>query len=209
MYEVENVWYLKDLQAEKNKQPVLEFNNFLNEQEINFIKNEVDRDAKHGEVWDSKTQSFIVVKDIRNSPVSWLSPNNKKYENIFRKLTDIINEINFIHYNYNLTFIEALQYTKYIGSDESPGFYGEHTDSNSFRTGYLDRKLSFSIQLSHPNEYDGGDLITYNYRKEPYTATKEKGLITFFPSGTLHEVTPVTRGERISLVGWINGPEFT
>ena len=29
-----------------------------------------------------------------------------------------------------------------------------------------------------------------------------------FPSYSLYEVTPVTKGERYSLVGWITGPQF-
>jgi len=30
----------------------------------------------------------------------------------------------------------------------------------------------------------------------------------FFPSYTLHEVTPVTKGTRYTLVGWVHGPAF-
>jgi len=37
---------------------------------------------------------------------------------------------------------------------------------------------------------------------------KKRGLITVFPAWTLHQVTPVTKGTRQTLVTWVCGPEF-
>ena len=37
---------------------------------------------------------------------------------------------------------------------------------------------------------------------------REQGSIIIFPSFVYHQVTPVTRGLRQSLVGWIAGPTF-
>ena len=37
---------------------------------------------------------------------------------------------------------------------------------------------------------------------------KEQGKLILFPSYVLHEVKPVTKGERYSLVAWITGPQF-
>jgi PKHD-type hydroxylase len=63
------------------------------------------------------------------------------------------------------------------------------------------------LQLTDPEEYEGGQtyLIT---SQEPFPIAKEKGSITFFPSYTLHEVKPVTKGTRKALVGWIHGPRW-
>ena len=36
----------------------------------------------------------------------------------------------------------------------------------------------------------------------------EQGTLVAFPSFVLHEITPVTKGERYSLVNWIAGPNF-
>ena len=69
------------------------------------------------------------------------------------------------------------------------------------------RKLSVSVQLSDPSEYEGGDLelmVNRNYIKVP----KEKGTIIFFPSYLTHRVTKVTSGKRNSLVAWFHGPSF-
>ena len=37
---------------------------------------------------------------------------------------------------------------------------------------------------------------------------KQIGDLVVFPSYVLHEVTPVTKGERNSLVCWVTGPSF-
>ena len=37
---------------------------------------------------------------------------------------------------------------------------------------------------------------------------REQGCCTVFPSYVLHQVTPVTKGTRYSLVAWIGGPDF-
>ena len=72
----------------------------------------------------------------------------------------------------------------------------------------MTRKLSFSLLLSDPDEYEGGDLIIATVNGH-HIIPKGKGLIVFFPAYTEHEVTPVTKGIRRSLVGWIHGPHFT
>jgi PKHD-type hydroxylase len=63
------------------------------------------------------------------------------------------------------------------------------------------------IQLSEPNEYEGGDLQLLS-GSEPTTADKAKGKVVMFPSYMLHRVTPVTSGIRKTLVVWITGPSF-
>ena len=84
-------------------------------------------------------------------------------------------------------------------------YYGQHMDFNgsSDNIGYT-RKLSMSLQLSDEESYDGGDLILY-YNGDVYPTPKSKGTIIVFDSRTIHEVTPVIRGERYSLVKWVHG----
>jgi PKHD-type hydroxylase len=63
------------------------------------------------------------------------------------------------------------------------------------------------MQLSDPSEYEGGDLLLHT-GDEPIVINKQKGMLVMFPSYTLHEVTPVTKGERYSLVAWVHGPKL-
>ena len=71
----------------------------------------------------------------------------------------------------------------------------------------LVRKLSFTLQLSDPTDYDGGDMVILT-NHERKVLSKTRGSITIFPSYLLHRVETITRGIRYSLVGWVSGPRF-
>tara|TARA_S200000501_G_C20479807_1_gene593337 strand:- start:62 stop:607 length:546 start_codon:yes stop_codon:yes gene_type:complete len=104
-------------------------------------------------------------------------------------------------YNLSIHDKEGVQFSHYkIGQ-----YYGKHMDFNgsSDNIGYT-RKLSMSLQLSDEKSYDGGDLILY-YNGDVFPTPKSKGTVIVFDSRTTHEVTPVIRGERYSLVKWIHG----
>ena len=109
-------------------------------------------------------------------------------------------------WNFHITSREHIQFATY----ENNAFYDYHRDCAINQAQY--RKLSVSVQLSDPSDYEGGDLLMKNMwgtmdlpmDKE----TKNKGTIIVFPSMLLHKVTPVTKGIRHSLVQWFSGPDF-
>ena len=70
-----------------------------------------------------------------------------------------------------------------------------------------ERKLSITVQLSDEDAYEGGDL-EFMVNKEYVKAPREQGTVIVFPSFIMHRVTPVTKGTRESIVGWIAGPPF-
>jgi PKHD-type hydroxylase len=62
--------------------------------------------------------------------------------------------------------------------------------------------LSATLFLTEPEDYDGGELIVEDY----YGAHEVKlaaGDLVLYPATSLHMVTPVTRGERISSFFWL------
>jgi PKHD-type hydroxylase len=69
------------------------------------------------------------------------------------------------------------------------------------------RKLGFSVQLSASSEYDGGDL-EFRTVTADREAFRRKGMMLVFPTFWLHRVTPMTRGTRHVIVGWVHGPSF-
>lgn len=143
---------------------------------------------------------------IRESDISWvhgIEDNRWLYE----KLTYIVKKLNEDHFHLELRAIQTLQYTEYNG--EQKGFFGQHIDagySGVIGSAFF-RKLSFTVQLSSADDYEGGELILYpeSFLK-PVKVKKELGLISVFRSHIIHEVLPVTRGVRKSLVGWVEGP---
>ncbi len=63
------------------------------------------------------------------------------------------------------------------------------------------------LQLSDPEEYEGG-IFELFINKHVRELPKKKGMVALFPSYFMHRVTPVTKGERRSLVLWVSGPPF-
>jgi len=147
--------------------------------------------------WTSGTQST----KVRDSVVQFLYPNDTTNW-IFAKLSGVVNEMNACYWGFDLSgFDQGLQFTRY----EAPGqHYDWHCDSG-MTTGR--RKLSLTVQLSDPDDYEGGDL-ELRWGKDPMQAKRGLSMMTVFPSWTLHRVTPVTKGTRYSLVAWISGPPF-
>jgi len=170
------------------------WNNFLSKEECQTIINI----AKDKGLTKGKT---LAESNVRDSEICWLIPSDN-LEWLYRRLTDVILNLNERFFQFDLFGInEALQFTNY----KSPsGKYGKHTD-RGFNIPV--RKLSISIQLSNPDEYEGGELNIYEEDK-PITMDKTQGTLIIFPSFVLHEVMPVTKGERNSLVTWVTGKQF-
>lgn len=84
--------------------------------------------------------------------------------------------------------------------------YGVHVD-NAIRfvpgTGEKIRTdLSFTIFLNMPEDYEGGELVVETYYG-PQEVKLPAGHMVVYPSTSLHQVLPVTRGERISSFGFM------
>lgn len=142
---------------------------------------------------------------IRNSSIVWIAADGES-EFAFRKITDVVLELNRNFYGYDLEEFEDLQYTEYDA--EYKGHYGCHKDV-AYDGIMARRKLSFVIQMTEESSYEGGELLLYPNSIDNYiVAPKKRGTIIVFPSYTLHQITPVTKGIRNSLVSWVHGPAF-
>lgn len=62
--------------------------------------------------------------------------------------------------------------------------------------------LSATLFLSEPSDYDGGEL-TIEEAYGPQTVKLPAGDMVLYPSKSLHRVTPVTRGVRVSSFFWL------
>ncbi len=81
--------------------------------------------------------------------------------------------------------------------------YGKHVDSGLMGPkGARDRAdVSITVFLSDMDAYDGGELVIHS----PFGVQSVKlpaGAVVAYPSSSLHEVTEVTRGERLVAVTW-------
>jgi PKHD-type hydroxylase len=140
--------------------------------------------------------------DVRKSKVSWLYSCDDM-EWVFRRVTDIILNLNERFFGFDIFGLnEGFQFTNYKapGQINTENMLIEHID-------FVVRKLSVSIQLTDPKEYEGGELYLYDDDKGTLM-DKKQGTLILFPSYVLHEVMPVTKGERNSLVTWVTGNQF-
>jgi len=115
-----------------------------------------------------------------------------------------ISALNKQYYNYDIDFFEKLQLTSY-----GPGeHYKWHVDSFENQSP-VERKLTFSLQLSDEKEYEGGDFQVMSPGYDHImTADKERGSLIVFDSRLTHRALKVRKGRRICLVGWATGPAW-
>ena len=197
--------------------------------EEDFIDAEIKDDEKNVESvegFGKKIESKL-DKEIRESKIIFLD--DRKYPEIFHDLFVMVDEYNkdISQWGYDICSIEPLQYGVY----PKGGFYDWHIDSyespiwvsskkrtlstqqnifNRSSGNWFNRKISLTIFLNDPDEYEGGelDIETKGPRDDTRYDTFKlpKGSIVVFPSNKWHRVRPVTSGIRKSLVAWVSGP---
>jgi|TARA_B100000003_G_scaffold178262_1_gene168293 hypothetical protein len=175
------------------------------------------------EMGDSRLMGDALNKDKRNSQNAWV-PTTHWLGGFMWHYIERANRENFL---YDLRCIdgESMQYTQY-----GPGqFYSWHNDAgiagaykpqsvgnrqeglaNDFLNENIElvRKLSFVLQLSDPDDYEGGNLQLLDEGGASYFAPRKRGTIILFDSRTQHRVLPVKSGLRKSIVGWTVGPRW-
>tara|TARA_B100002019_G_scaffold137266_1_gene118276 strand:- start:418 stop:984 length:567 start_codon:yes stop_codon:yes gene_type:complete len=144
--------------------------------------------------------NFRLEKDYRKNQIGWVEP-SAETNWIFRKITDIVTQSNSQLWKFDIETIPELQFTNYVNVEDQ---YKRHIDMGKTQH---HRKLSFSIQLSDENDYEGCNL-QFIQSEFIETAPRKRGSFILFPSFILHQVTPLISGERNALVGWVCGPKF-
>jgi PKHD-type hydroxylase len=140
--------------------------------------------------------------DWRKSRTGWLE-NNSDVGWFYDRMAFIARKLNSHFYRFDLYgFVEPMQYTVYGNGEDH---YDWHIDSGT--SDISPRKLSMSLLLSDPKDYQGGDL-EFMSGKNAERAKKDRGTVVAFPAYRLHRVSPVTKGVRKSIVVWTTGPQF-
>lgn len=104
-----------------------------------------------------------------------------------------------------LSYARPARFTRpMISRTRNNGGYGLHVDNPFMHTpeGQLRTDVSFTLFLSDPETYEGGEL-TIEMSGLSHQVKGQAGDIVLYPSTTLHGVAPVTSGERIVCIGWI------
>ena len=152
--------------------------------------------------------------DTRNSDIQWMDDNW-----LYKEVHPYVRDANIkAGWNFEYDWSESCQFTTYTKGQHyswhCDPFHKPSTLKDPNFTGKI-RKISMSIQLSEPTEYEGGEF-QFDFRNSedgsPNIRTvselKEKGSIVVFPSHLYHRVLPIKKGKRQSLVVWTIGQPF-
>ena len=172
---------------------------------------------------DSKLFGDALNKEKRNSQNAWI-PTTHWCAGFLWHYIQRANRENFLYDLRNIDG-ESMQFTRY----EAGQFYGWHNDAG-LATQYkpisvgnrseglgkdfmnenieIIRKLSFTLQLSDPDDYEGGNVQFLDESGKSYFAPRQRGCLVLFDSRTSHRVLKVTKGIRKSIVGWTVGPRW-
>ena len=185
----------------------------------------LERDIKK---FDPSTQTSELIGNqiaphIRNSKNTWIEPSYW----IGGWLWYYVSKMNRENFLYDIVDIDkgSLQYTHYnegqyynwhqdsdLDSHHKPQMNFSSADNRSqeeiIQTGEYIRKLSFTLQLSDPTDYRGGEVEFLDNSNNRFLAPKQRGTMIVFDSRTRHRVREVKSGLRKSIVGWVVGPRW-
>lgn len=88
-------------------------------------------------------------------------------------------------------------FNRYSGATNHYGFHVDNAMRILPEGGYVRADVSATLFLSDPQTYDGGELVI-NDTFSQQSVKLQAGSMVIYPSSSVHQVTPVTRGERVA-----------
>lgn len=178
--------------------------NYFNDYHIDKVEALVSskyelKDGKTGvrETNDLETSSSNIRK------IAYITPNLESSW-LYDLLFPVALKVNDQYFGFDIDVVtDPIHYVIY---PENGGFLTWHLDVGKYRVNK--RKISLTVQLSDPSDYEGGDFQIWTGGENFVTVPREKGEIIVFPSFLLHRVTPITKGQRKCLVFWVGGTPF-
>tara|TARA_R110000823_G_scaffold299270_1_gene419979 strand:+ start:254 stop:820 length:567 start_codon:yes stop_codon:yes gene_type:complete len=180
------------------------YNKIIDEKSVNnIVKACLKSPLVDGKIGLNKT----INKKTRSAKIHFIDKN--KHALLYKTIYDLAEDANNSAYGFDINSVELCQFTLY--EESNSGHYDWHIDTNWLdETSMRHRKISVVIQLSDPSEYKGGELEIQdsNLNSQQLKETMQKGSVITFPSFVQHRVKPITKGKRMSLIGWVVGAKF-
>ena len=203
---LQSVWYFTDLP----------------EDVVDIIEKDLS-EKFDSQMQDSRLHGDSLNKDKRNSQNAWI-PTNHWVGGFMWHYIMRANRENFLYDLRNIDG-ELMQYTRYgegmfydwhndsgLATHYKPVSVGNRTEGRQqdFVNENLElvRKLSFALQLSSPDDYEGGNVVLLDEGGKKYIVPRQRGTVVLFDSRTQHRVNKVKSGVRKSIVGWVVGPRW-
>jgi predicted 2-oxoglutarate/Fe(II)-dependent dioxygenase YbiX len=166
--------------------------------ELRELREYVDHEGAPAEVLSEQGQKPLA--DVRRTQVCWLD--YERHRSVYDLIWTIATTANQL-LQYDIASVpERIQLAVYDAKDQ--GFFEWHMDAVPSD---MTRKISISVPLNDPAEYEGG-VMEFNQGTSAIRMEQARGVPIIFPSWLVHRITPVTAGKRYSLVAWIRGPNW-
>lgn len=198
---------MKDLKKNRKKEKKMIQNryeywfkqSFLNSKQIKDINKYIKKNFDGNE--QSVKANYKDVKKLTTKTIAWRKM--KDYLNEVVEYYSYINQDVFGYDVFPLNNWAHVNYNSYKGKDSE---YGWHCDATT-QGENCDIKLTILINLSE-KKYEGGDLKIFTGEEFMIPEFKNPGDTVMIKSPTYHKVTPITKGERITLAIFLRGPKF-
>ena len=158
-----------------------------------------------------KDQHYSNNRDIAYVPGD---PNSWWLYNELEKLTI---EANNALFQFDIQYVtDPLHYVIYPEPNK-PDKTGQTRKEGGYLDWHMDigmggvnhRKLALTVQLSDPKDYEGGVFqCWFGGGGKFIDLPRQKGDVLVMPTFIMHNVSPITRGERRALVYWTGGEPF-
>ena len=139
----------------------------------------------------------------RTSCIRWFDAVQEQA--LVTRIMRFVHASNRTNFGFDIVAPLELQFTEY--REANMGHYDWHHDVWLESPQPFSRKLSVVVQLSSPDDYEGGEFEFFGLQN-PGATFLPQGSILIFPSFLQHRVLPVTKGLRRSLVTWVEGPNW-
>jgi SM-20-related protein len=155
-------------------------------------------------------RSYAVDQQSRKT--NWAEVSDQTSSLVGERLMSLREDVAGV-FDIEVSGVQRPQFLRYGEGD----FFAAHQDRGSDKKGAefaRQREVSAVIFLNdetdevRPDTYEGGSLTLFGLldsdddRNVGLPVTAEAGALIGFPSEMLHEVTPITRGERFTVVSW-------
>ena len=170
----------------------------FDDEQLRQLRAYVDQQGAPAEVMSDIGQN--TVTDVRRTQVCWLDMDQHRW--VYDLVWTIATTANqLLRFDLAPT-PEKIQLACYDVKEAA--FFEWHADTVPSD---MTRKISMSVPLNEPAEYEGG-MLELNQGTSAVRVEQAPGVPIIFPSWLIHRVTPVTRGRRYSLVAWVRGPNW-
>ena len=193
------------------------FKNYFNDEKIEAIHEMVRRGGYKFEKGGTGSDDKNIDRHYSNNRDIAYVPGDQNSWWLYNELERLTLEANDRLFQFDIQYVtDKLHYVIYP-EPNIPDRTGQTRSEGGYLDWHMDigmgavnrRKLALTVQLSDPKDYEGGVFqCWFGGGGRFIDLPREKGDVLVMPTFIMHNVSPITKGERRALVFWTGGEPF-